>query len=157
MTYFHLCRNVETLAQRVAKRARASMSGQPPAGTSSTPLVMESSPDSSPRRSPQHAFVTRSLSTCVGVRSLGADLVVVVVGGRKQDEPLRATPNTSPRGASQARAPSTEPMRTMEEEEANPGADGSIPAPNVGGEEATPSQSGTGELFALCPYSFFFF
>ena len=41
------CRDVETLAQRI-KRARISASGQPPAGTSSTPLVVLSSPDSSP-------------------------------------------------------------------------------------------------------------
>ena len=31
------------------------------------------------------------------------------------------------------------------------------PAPNLGGEGATSSEPGTGELFALCPCSFFFF
>ena len=45
------CRDVETLAQRI-KRARMSASGQPPTGTSSTPLVVSSSPDSSPQSSP---------------------------------------------------------------------------------------------------------
>ena len=62
---FHLRRDAEMLAQRV-KRARASTGGQPPVGTSSTPLVVESSPDSSPRRSPQRAFITHSPSMCVG-------------------------------------------------------------------------------------------
>ena len=53
MTCFYLCTDVETLAQRVAKRARASSGGQPPAGTSSTPLVVESSPAAAPSvRSP---------------------------------------------------------------------------------------------------------
>ena len=32
--------------------------GQPPAGTSGTPVVVLSSPDSSPRHSPQRKFVT---------------------------------------------------------------------------------------------------
>ena len=54
---FHLCRDGETLAQR-AKRAKVSVGGQPPAGTSRAPLVVLSSPDSSPRHSPQRKFVT---------------------------------------------------------------------------------------------------
>ena len=45
------------MAQRV-KRAKASASSQPPAGASKTPLVVLSSPDSSPRHSPQRKFVT---------------------------------------------------------------------------------------------------
>ena len=52
LTCFYFYRDVETLAQRAAKRARASTGGKPPAGTSSTPLLVESSPDNSPRRSP---------------------------------------------------------------------------------------------------------
>ena len=47
-------------------------------------------------------------------------------------------------------------MRT-EEEEVNPGAGGSVPVPDVGGEGATLSQLGTGELFAFRPYPFFLF
>ena len=58
------CRDVETLAQRI-KRARTSASGQPPAGTSSTPLVVSSSPDSSPQHSPQRESTIHPLSTCV--------------------------------------------------------------------------------------------
>ena len=65
LTCFCFGRDMETLAQRV-KRARASASGQPPACTSGTPLVVLSSPDSSPRHSPQRKLVTRPLSTCVG-------------------------------------------------------------------------------------------
>ena len=61
---FHLCRDAETLAQRV-KRARSSAGGQPPAGTSRAPLVVVSSPDSSLQSSPQRKFLTRPLSTCV--------------------------------------------------------------------------------------------
>ena len=96
LTCFHLCRDGETLGQRVAKRSSASTGGQSPAGTSSTPLVVESNPDNSPRRSPPRAFTTHSPSMCVGVRSPGADLAVVAGGGRQQEEPLRATPNTPP-------------------------------------------------------------
>ena len=59
-----LCRDVETLGQRI-KRARISASGQPPAGTSSTPPVVLSSPDSSPQPSPQRESITHPLSTCI--------------------------------------------------------------------------------------------
>ena len=64
LTCLHLCRDVETLAQR-AKRAKASAGGQPPAGTSRVPLVALSSPDSSPRQSPQCKFVILLSSTRV--------------------------------------------------------------------------------------------
>jgi hypothetical protein len=99
----------------------------------------------------------------LGIRSLGADLAVVAGGGQQQEEPLRATPNTPPpsttppRGASPARAPSTEPMHT-EEEEANSGAGGFASAPDVGGEGVSASQPGTGKslAFRLCSFSLFF-
>nr|XP_020147919.1 uncharacterized protein LOC109733133 [Aegilops tauschii subsp. strangulata] len=44
---------METLAQRVAKRAKMSMGGKPPASTSRTPELVVISPDNSPRRSPR--------------------------------------------------------------------------------------------------------
>ena len=62
---FCLGRDAETLAQWVRKRARGSASSQPPAGTSSTPLVVLSSPDSSPQPSPQGDSITHPLLTCV--------------------------------------------------------------------------------------------
>ena len=58
------CRDVETLAQRI-KRASISASGQPPAGTSSTPLVVSSSLDSSPQPSPQRKSTIHPPLTCV--------------------------------------------------------------------------------------------
>ena len=57
LIYFCFRRETKTLAQR-AKRARTSASSQPSAGASNTPLVVLSSPDSSPRCSPQRKFVT---------------------------------------------------------------------------------------------------
>nr|XP_020195192.1 MAP7 domain-containing protein 1-like [Aegilops tauschii subsp. strangulata] len=45
--------DMETLALRVAKRARMSMGSKPPASTSHTPELVEISPDNSPRRSPR--------------------------------------------------------------------------------------------------------
>nr|XP_045083538.1 plectin-like [Aegilops tauschii subsp. strangulata] len=67
-------------------------------------------------------------------------------GERQQEEPPRATPNTPPpsttppRGASPARASTTEP--THMEEEASLGAGGSAQATNAGREGATSSQPG---------------
>nr|XP_020186719.1 tropomyosin-1, isoforms 33/34-like [Aegilops tauschii subsp. strangulata] len=119
-------KETETLAQRAAKRARASTSSPPPMGTSKAPLVVESSPDSSPRRSPRLSPQREE---------------------RRQEEPPRASPTTPPpsttppRGASPARMPDIEPMRT---EEVDMGAGGSIPATDVGGEGTTSSQPGTG-------------
>nr|XP_020149807.1 cingulin-like [Aegilops tauschii subsp. strangulata] len=46
-------REMETLAQRVAKRSKASAGVKSPASTSRTPVVVEISPDASPRRSPR--------------------------------------------------------------------------------------------------------
>ena len=48
-------RDAETLAQRV-KRAKASASGQPPAGATETPLVVLSSSDGSPQRKSANLF-----------------------------------------------------------------------------------------------------
>nr|XP_040258355.1 CRACD-like protein [Aegilops tauschii subsp. strangulata] len=45
-------RDRETSAQRVAKRAKASMGDKPPAGTPNTPMLVDSSPETSPWRSP---------------------------------------------------------------------------------------------------------
>ena len=122
-----------------------------PRGISPTPGIAPSVSSSlSPR---QHVS---------GARHFGADLARYAGGEQQQEEPQRATPNTPPpsttppRGASPARAPSTEPMHTEEEEQVNPGAGGFVPAPNLGGDGATSSQPGTGELFAFCPCSFFF-
>ena len=75
---------METLAQRVAKRARASTGGQPPAGTSSTPLVVESSPDSSPPHSPS---VRSSLSPYQ--RVLGYDLLVLTLPWLQEEDGSR--------------------------------------------------------------------
>nr|XP_020184561.1 nucleolar and coiled-body phosphoprotein 1-like [Aegilops tauschii subsp. strangulata] len=119
--------DTETLAQRVAKRAKASTGDKAPVGISSTPLVVGSSPESSPRRSPRFSPQQR-----------------------QQEEPPRATPKlpppstTPPRGASPARASTYEPMPMEEEEEMNLGAGGSTPTTNVGGEGATSSQPGAG-------------
>ena len=67
---FCLGRDAKTLAQRVRKRAKASAGSQPPAGTSSSPLVVVSSPDNSPqhcpRHSPQRKFTIHPLSTPAG-------------------------------------------------------------------------------------------
>nr|XP_020151684.1 uncharacterized protein LOC109736877 [Aegilops tauschii subsp. strangulata] len=142
-----LAQDRETLAQRVAKKARAPACDQPAAGASRTPVV-EISPDSSPRLRPQRASTTYSSSMCAGVRSFGTDLAMAAGGGRQQEEPPRATPNTPPpstrppRGASPARAPSTEPMRT-EEEEVDSSTGGSVPATDVGGEGGAYSQPST--------------
>lgn len=97
LTCHQLRKDRETLAQRVAKRAKASMGGQPPAGTSSTLLVVvESSPESSPQHSTQCAFITRSSSMGAETQFLGVDLAVVVGGEQQQEEPLRATLDTPP-------------------------------------------------------------
>jgi len=72
-TCLHLCRDRETLAQRGAKRAKASAGGQPPAGTSSTPLVVV---ESSPRHSPQRKLITLPSLSCVGGMILVADFAV---------------------------------------------------------------------------------
>nr|XP_040249570.1 nucleolar and coiled-body phosphoprotein 1-like [Aegilops tauschii subsp. strangulata] len=135
--------DVETLAQRV-KRAKASASGQHPAGTSGAPLVVLSSPDSSPRHSPQRKFLIPPRRHVLEVRRPGADLAGCAGGEQRQEEPQSATPNAPPlsttslRGASPARAPNVEPTR-MEEEE-NLGTGGSTSAPGVGGEETSASQ-----------------
>nr|XP_020200999.1 serine/arginine repetitive matrix protein 1-like [Aegilops tauschii subsp. strangulata] len=118
--------DTETLAQRAAKRAKASTGDKPPVGSSRTPAVVEISPDNSPRRSPRFSPQR---------------------GERLQEEPPRANPNTPPpsttppRGASPARASTTEPTH-MEEEGASLSAGGFVPATNVGGEGATSSQPG---------------
>ena len=57
MIHFCFCRDAETLAQRV-KRAKALAGGQPLASASKSPLVVLSSPDSSPQHNPQRKFVT---------------------------------------------------------------------------------------------------
>nr|XP_040253432.1 uncharacterized protein LOC109765811 [Aegilops tauschii subsp. strangulata] len=124
--------DMETLAQRAAKRAKASTGDKPPASTARTPVLVEISPDNSPRRSPrfspQHEFIIHSSSAGVGARVLGANLAGFAGGERQQEEPLRAAlgmppPSTTPpRGASPARAPTAEPTR-MEEEGADMGTD----------------------------------
>nr|XP_040252404.1 uncharacterized protein LOC120969315 [Aegilops tauschii subsp. strangulata] len=82
---------------------------------------------------------------------LGTNLGGFAGGERQEEEPLRATPDmpplstTPPRGASPARAPTAEPTR-MEEEGANMGAGGSVPATNVGEEGSTCSHLGTDPL-----------
>ena len=78
------CRDVETLAQRV-KRAKVSAGGQPPVGTSGAPLVVLSSPDSSPRHSPQRKFVTLPpVDTC-----LGNDTLVLTLPGMQEESSSR--------------------------------------------------------------------
>nr|XP_040249558.1 actin cytoskeleton-regulatory complex protein pan1-like [Aegilops tauschii subsp. strangulata] len=55
-------KDTEMLAQRVEKRAKASTGDKPPAGTSSTPLVVESSPEKKPRRSPRFSPQRESIT-----------------------------------------------------------------------------------------------
>nr|XP_020191277.1 myristoylated alanine-rich C-kinase substrate-like [Aegilops tauschii subsp. strangulata] len=118
--------DMEMLAQRVAKWAKMSTGGKPPASTSRTPELVVISPDNSPRRSPR--FSPQRVE-------------------RQQEEPPRATPNTPPqsttppRGASPARMPTTEPTH-MEEEGAGMGTGGFVPTMNVG-REGNASQLGT--------------
>nr|XP_020186347.1 autophagy-related protein 23-like [Aegilops tauschii subsp. strangulata] len=110
--------DMEMLAQRVAKRAKASTGDEPPASASRMPTLVVISPDDSPQSSPRSSPQR---------------------GERQQEEPLRAAPDTlppsttPPRGASLARAPTAEPTR-MEEVEASIGTGGSVPATNIGGE-----------------------
>nr|XP_020188330.1 uncharacterized protein LOC109774021 [Aegilops tauschii subsp. strangulata] len=143
---------METLAQRAAKRAKASTGNEPPASAPWMPTLVVISPDDSPQRSPrsspQRESVIHSPSTGVGVCILGADLAGFAGGERQQEEPLRAAPDTPPpsttppRGVSPARASTAEPTR-MEEEGASMGNGGSVPATNVGGEGTTSPQLGT--------------
>nr|XP_020191231.1 nucleolar and coiled-body phosphoprotein 1-like [Aegilops tauschii subsp. strangulata] len=125
--------DTETLAQRAAKKARASTGDKSPASTPRTPALVVINPDNSPRHRGAH---------------LGADLAGFAGGEQQQEEPLRAAPDTRPpsitppKGASPARAPTTEPTRT-EEEEVSFGAGGSVSATNVGGEGTTSSHLGT--------------
>ena len=117
-----------------------------------------SAPTSAPSVSPS---LTPPLMN-FGVWIFDADLAGFAGEERQQEEPPRATPKfpppstTPPRGASPARASTTQPTH-MEEEEANLGAGGSAPATNADGEGATSSQPGVGKLFAFYPYSFFSF
>ena len=117
LTCFHLCKDAETLAQRV-KRAKASAGGQPPAGTSRTPLVVLSSPDSSPRRSSQRKFITHPSSICVrGIDTLMLTLPCMqeesssrrshrgLLSTRRPHQPRR--PEGRPRQGRQAPSPRT--------------------------------------------------
>src|SRR3954470_783826 len=89
----------------------------------------------------------------MGARCYDAYLAGFVGGEWQQEEPQRATPKTPslsttpPRGASPARASSTEP--TPMEEEGNSGAGDSATAPNAGGEGTSASQPGTGESLVI--------
>ena len=133
------------------KRAKVSAGGQPPVGTSGAPLVVLSSPDSSPRQSPQRKFITLPpVDMCLGHDTFGADLARYAGGEQQQKEPQRATPNTPPplttppRGASPVRAPGTGPTHMEEEEDL--GAGGFASMPNIGGEGTSVSQPGTGTV-----------
>ena len=79
---------METLAQRVAKRAMASTSDKPPAGTPHTPVVVEISPDNSPRHSPSLSPQRESITDFSPMR-LGACILVLTLPDSQEGSSVR--------------------------------------------------------------------
>nr|XP_020172918.1 uncharacterized protein LOC109758471 [Aegilops tauschii subsp. strangulata] len=155
--------DTETLAQRMAKRAKTSTSDELPTSTSSVPemitIGLDPSPRRSPRLSPQHEPITHFPLASVGMCTFTANLAGFAGEEGQQEEPLRATFNrpplsttppregssaristiepTPPREISPARASTDEPTRA-EEEPASKGAGSSIQATSGVGEGTTP-------------------
>nr|XP_020172501.1 MICAL-like protein 1 [Aegilops tauschii subsp. strangulata] len=102
-------KDMETMAQRVAKRARASTSDKPPAGVPHTPVVVEISPDNSPRHSP-----SLSPQHPPSMDQDGIDIVIEEVARDAEAEPTKVATEEAAKSAAEeaAKGPTGEASET---------------------------------------------
>nr|XP_040258434.1 nucleolar and coiled-body phosphoprotein 1-like [Aegilops tauschii subsp. strangulata] len=113
--------DMETLAQRMAKKAKTSTGDEPLASTSSAPETIIINPESSATTLPPTQPLARRTA----------------IGGATEGHPRHASSvNHTAQGGSLSRASTDEPTR-VEEEPVSTGAGGSITAMNVAGEGVT--------------------